>query len=329
MITQNTPLPHGSLAPTSSQLLPGCMTLRLMMRAFAFLFVILSCFSSDIGLYAADQTATQKTTTATTTSSSPQNIGPGRVSIIQRGKAKEKQTDTNEIDRVLDLQGIQRPSLVVQGLAIVFMSLLPFMIMILSSFVKIVVVLSLLRNALGVQQAPPNQVINGIAFLLSLYVMFPTGVKMYDAAQDVILSRTAPQELFSADSAGYIVAVAAKAKEPLRDFLKNNSSVKHQRSFYRSVFRLLPENYRADLHPDDFMVLVPSYITSQLKSAFEIGVLIYIPFFVIDLVVSNILLAMGMMMLSPVTISMPLKLFLLVMLDGWSLLIEGLVSTFR
>ena len=77
------------------------------------------------------------------------------------------------------------------------------------------------------------------------------------------------------------------------------------------------------------MVLIPSFITSQLKDAFEIGVLIYIPFFVIDLVVSNILLAMGMMMLSPVTISMPLKLFLLVMLDGWTLLIEGLVNTFR
>jgi type III secretion protein R len=209
------------------------------------------------------------------------------------------------------------------------MSVMPFIVMILTSFVKIVVVLSLLRNALGVQQAPPNQVINGIAFLLSIYVMYPTGVKMYDAAQGVLARRNVPETLLSSDSAQYVIEVAAAAREPLRDFLRTNSLVKHQRIFFRTVYRLLPPDYQADLKPDDFMVLVPSFITTQLKSAFEIGVLIYIPFFVIDLVVSNILLAMGMMMLSPVTISMPLKLFLLVMLDGWTLLIEGLVSTFR
>lgn len=227
------------------------------------------------------------------------------------------------------LVGLERPSLVVQSAALTFMALLPFMIMILTSFVKIVVVLSLLRSALGVQQAPPNQVINGVAFLLSLYVMFPTGVKMYDEVKEYLQPTKIPTELFSNDSAELVVAIASKAKEPFREFLKNNSLVKHQKSFYRTVYRLLPEDYRDDLKPDDFLVLVPSFITTQLKSAFEIGVLIYIPFFVIDLVVSNILLAMGMMMLSPVTISMPLKLFLLVMLDGWTLLIEGLVSTFR
>lgn len=225
--------------------------------------------------------------------------------------------------------GLERPGLVTQATAIVFMSLLPFIVMILTSFVKIVVVLSLLRSALGVQQSPPNQVINGVAFLLSIYVMFPTGVKMYDAAKDTISSQQIPQELVSGDSAQYVLKVAAAAREPFRDFLKNNSLVKHHRIFYRMIYRLLPEEYRDSLTPEDFMVLVPSFITTQLKSAFEIGVLIYIPFFVIDLVVSNILLAMGMMMLSPVTISMPLKLFLLVMLDGWTLLIEGLVATFR
>ena len=230
---------------------------------------------------------------------------------------------------LVNIQGVNRPSLLIQSVSIVFMALLPFLIMTLSSFVKIVVVLSLLRNALGVQQAPPNQLINSIAFLLSLYVMFPTGVKMYDASKDYIDSTASPTDFFSADSATYFLAIADRAKEPMRDFLKNNSSVKHQKSFYQSVYRMLPEKYRDSLTPQDFMVLVPAFITSQLKAAFEIGVLIYIPFFVIDLVVSNILLAMGMMMLSPVTISMPLKLFLLVMLDGWTLLIEGLVSTFR
>ncbi|OJV11689.1 MAG: EscR/YscR/HrcR family type III secretion system export apparatus protein [Chlamydiales bacterium 38-26] len=201
--------------------------------------------------------------------------------------------------------------------------------MILSSFMKIVVVLSLLRSALGVQQSPPNQVINGVAFLLSIYIMYPTGLKMYDAATAVVNQRAAPESLMSAGSSTYILALVEAAREPLRDFLKRNSSVKHQALFYRIAYRVLPENYRPGLKPDDFMILVPSFITSQLKDAFEIGVLIYIPFFVIDLVVSNVLLAMGMMMLSPVTISMPLKLFLLVMLDGWTMLIEGLVNTFR
>lgn len=222
-----------------------------------------------------------------------------------------------------------RPSMITQAIALSFLSLLPFLVMLLSSFVKIVVVLSLLRSALGVQQAPPNQVINGIALLLSIYVMFPTGVKMYDAAKTVAIKQEAPKELFSPESAQYVINVATVCREPMREFLKNNSLAKHRAVFFKVLYRMMPEEYRNDIKPDDFMILVPSFITTQLKSAFEIGVLIYIPFFVIDLVVSNILLAMGMMMLSPVTISMPLKLFLLVMLDGWTLLIQGLVTTFR
>lgn len=224
---------------------------------------------------------------------------------------------------------IQRPSLVTQAVMLSFLSLLPFIIMILTSFLKIVVVLSLLRTALGVQQAPPNQIINGVAFLLSLFIMYPTGLKMYDAAQQVMSSQVAPESFTSPDSSSYVIAIASAASGPMKDFLKRNSSARHQALFYRLAYRGLPEAYRPDLKPDDIIILVPSYITGQLKDAFEIGVLIYIPFFVIDLVTSNILLAMGMMMLSPVTISMPLKLFLLVMLDGWTVLIDGLVKTFQ
>jgi type III secretion protein R len=228
-----------------------------------------------------------------------------------------------------DFNNFQRPSLISQAVVLSFLSLFPFIIMILTSFLKIVVVLSLLRTALGVQQAPPNQVINGVAFLLSLFIMYPTGIKMYDAAQSVINTTRAPDSILSTDSSTYVIEVARAASEPMRDYLKKNSSTRHQALFYRLAYRGLPEQYRADLKPDDFIILVPAYITGQLKDAFEIGVLIYIPFFVIDLVTSNILLAMGMMMLSPVTISMPLKLFLLVMLDGWTILIEGLVKTFQ
>jgi type III secretion protein R len=224
---------------------------------------------------------------------------------------------------------LKKPSLITQAVMLTLLSLLPFIIMILTSFLKIVVVLSLLRTALGVQQAPPNQIINGVAFLLSLFIMYPTAVKMYDAAQGAINQPNVPESFLSPGSSTYVIDVAAAAGAPMKDYLKRNSSSRHQALFYRLVYRGLPEDYRETLKPDDFIVLVPSYITGQLKDAFEIGVLIYIPFFVIDLVTSNILLAMGMMMLSPVTISMPLKLFLLVMLDGWTILIEGLVKTFQ
>lgn len=222
-----------------------------------------------------------------------------------------------------------RPTLITQAVALTLLSLSPFIIMILSSFLKIVIVLGLLRSALGVQQAPPNQIINGVALMLSLFVMYPVAMKMYSASQDAIHRLKAPESFVSPQASAYVIEIASAAKEPLREFLKRNSSVKHQALFYRIAYKGLPEEYKAGLKPDDFMIVVPAYITSQLKDAFEIGVLIYIPFFVIDLVTSNILLAMGMMMLSPVTISMPLKLFLLVMLDGWTLLIEGLVNTFR
>lgn len=254
--------------------------------------------------------------------------------LAQDGDQDEKAPPLKKgevIQNILDkeAQDYVSPSMITQATVLTLLSLSPFIIMILTSFLKIVVVLSLLRNALGVQQAPPNQIINGIAFMLSLFIMYPTVVKMYEAATEVTQNLRAPESLISPEASVYIVEVAAKAQEPLRQFLTRNSSVKHHALFYRIAYRILPEEYRPNLTVDDFMILVPSYITSQLKDAFEIGVLIYIPFFVIDLVTSNILLAMGMMMLSPVTISMPLKLFLLVMLDGWTLLIEGLVNTFR
>jgi len=223
---------------------------------------------------------------------------------------------------------VQQPDVVTKMAVLAGLSILPFAVMLLTSFVKIVVVLSLLRNALGVQQTPPNQVINGMALLLTLYVMFPTGVAMYDASKEVIINQS-PAKMFSEDSTGYVIAVVDKAKEPLRQFLQKNTSAKHIRSFYQIAEKSFPEPYKSELKTTDFIILIPSFITTQLKAAFEIGVLIYLPFFVIDLVVSNILLAMGMMMLSPLTIALPIKLLLLVMLDGWTLLVQGLILTFK
>lgn len=281
-----------------------------------FTFKSIACWLSLIVLFCFSPTELFPQTTPRTTTS-----------VVPQAPEKGRNVKAEDIQKEFD--NFKRPTLITQAVVLSFLSLLPFIVMILTSFLKIVVVLSLLRSALGVQQAPPNQIINGVAFMLSLFVMYPTAVKMYDAAQQTIVSTKAPESLVSPESSTYILAIAKEAAMPMRDFLKRNSSVNHQALFYRMAYRVLPEEYRPTLKPDDIIILVPAYITSQLKDAFEIGVLIYIPFFVIDLVVSNILLAMGMMMLSPVTISMPLKLFLLVMLDGWTLLIQGLVSTFR
>jgi type III secretion protein R len=223
--------------------------------------------------------------------------------------------------------GSLNPTMVTKIALLAGLSLLPFAIMLLTSFMKIVVVLSLLRQALGVQQTPPNQVLNGIALLVTIYVMFPTGLAMYNAAQEIMPK--APQTVFSPEAAFFVVNVIDKAKEPLRDFLQRNCSAKHINNFVKLAYRTFPEPYRDQIKPNDFLILIPSFITSQLKTAFEIGVLIYLPFFVIDLVVSNILLAMGMMMLSPLTIALPIKLLLLVMVDGWTVLIQALAISFR
>lgn len=224
--------------------------------------------------------------------------------------------------------GLPPPSVVQELAAITALALLPFAIMLLTSYIKIVVVLSLLRNALGVQQSPPNQVLTGIALLMTIYVMFPTCLMMYKQGESY-MNKQPPTQLFSAESAQYLVNVIDITKEPMREFLQRNTIGKHMSSFYQLAYRSFPEEFRASLKPTDFIILVPAFITTQLKAAFEIGVLIYLPFFVIDLVTSNILLAMGMMMLSPLTIALPLKLLLIVMVDGWTLIIQGLVLSFR
>lgn len=248
--------------------------------------------------------------------------------------AQQAPTQTSEIAQIQsaseqsDKLGSLNPSMVTKLAVLAGLSLLPFAVMLLTSYMKIVVVLSLLRSALGVQQTPPNQVLNGIALLITLYVMFPTGLLMYQAAEKVITTNP-PTAVLSAESSLFIIKVVDKAKEPLRKFLERNVSYQHTQGFYRLAQRIFPKPYQEAVKQNDFIILIPSFITSQLKTAFEIGVLIYLPFFVIDLVVSNILLAMGMMMLSPLTIALPIKLLLLVMIDGWTILVQGLALSFR
>ena len=306
---------------------------RLLSLKICFLAVVTLVVMSFIPESLYSQTDSQITQpTQTQPSSSTIQYAPKHryTTSLPSPSKKQQQTPTEPVSNEGSFEdySVKRPSIITEAFFLALLSLFPFIIMILTSFLKIVVVLSLLRTALGVQNAPPNQVINGVGFLLSLFIMYPTGIKMYDAAQSVIVRSGVPDSITDKNSTAFVLEIANAAVEPMKEFLKRNSSTRHQAIFFKLAYRGLPEEYRDRLKPGDLMVLVPAYITGQLKDAFEIGVLIYIPFFVIDLVTSNILLAMGMMMLSPVTISMPLKLFLLVMLDGWTLLIEGLVKTF-
>ncbi|QTD54373.1 type III secretion system export apparatus subunit SctR [Sulfidibacter corallicola] len=204
-------------------------------------------------------------------------------------------------------------------LVLVTLSLAPFVAIMVTSFIKLVVVLSLVRNALGIQNIPPNMVINGLAIILTVYVMAPVGQQAYEAFRQAEIKERDLQSL---------VAAAGEAKEPIRAFLYKHSHARERAFFMRSAKALWPEESAANLKEDDLMVLVPAFTVSELTAAFQIGFMLYLPFIAIDLVVSNILLAMGMMMVSPMTISLPFKLLLFVLLDGWARLIHGLVLTY-
>lgn len=203
--------------------------------------------------------------------------------------------------------------------ALGLLALVPLILVTTTSFLKIAIVLSLIRNALGVQQAPPNLAIYALALLLTAYVMAPVGYRMSDSISNV------PNAAASASS---LLAVARKSAEPLREFLVLNSKPEQRRFFLTTAKKLWPPELSEEATQQDLLIVTPAFVVSELTSAFEIGFLLFLPFVVIDLVISNILMAMGMMMVSPVTISLPLKLFLFVMVDGWSRLIHGLVQTY-
>lgn len=204
------------------------------------------------------------------------------------------------------------------------MSLAPFVLIMVTSFVKISVVLSILRNAMGTQQIPPTQVINGLAIILTIYIMYPVALQMKEAAQPVIDERTG-KPLVSDATADLMKNFADKAKEPMRNFLLKHVHMQDRFLFFGLAKKMRTPEQSVDLTDKDFLIIVPAFVISQLKEAFQIGFLLFVPFIVIDMVVSNILLAMGMQMLSPVTISLPFKLLLFVLIDGWYLLARGLV----
>jgi type III secretion protein R len=184
-------------------------------------------------------------------------------------------------------------------------------------------VLSIVRSALGTQQIPPTQVITGLAIILTVYIMSPVGQAMYKAAEIDIWEKG--PGLLSSETVGQLLQAAGRAKEPLRDFLVKKVTNKDRALFYNLAKKMRSEEDRKDISDRDFLVIVPAFVVSELKEAFQIGFLLFVPFIVIDMVVANILLALGMHMLSPTTISMPFKLLLFVLVDGWYLIAKGLV----
>jgi type III secretion protein R len=205
-------------------------------------------------------------------------------------------------------------------LVLITFSVIPFVALMVTSFIKISVVLSLTRNALGIQQIPPNMVINGLALVLSVYVMAPVGMDMFDILGKAIQKK---------DNFTLMMKNAVEAKEPLRKFLLKHSDNKERLFFVHSARNIWQNESAGKLKQDDLIVLIPAFTVKELTSAFKIGFLIYLPFVIIDLIVSNILLAMGMIMVSPMMISLPFKLLLFVMIDGWTKLIHGLVLSYR
>jgi type III secretion protein R len=200
---------------------------------------------------------------------------------------------------------------------LLLLTLAPFVIMVTTSYLKLVVVMSLVRNALGVQQVPPTMVLNGLAIIFSVFIMTPVALQTSKLIDPAMFSRSAtPSEM--------IIALDG-AKGPMQEFLQKRAHQKTVHFFLETAKRLWPEDEAITLSATDLSILVPAFAVSELTRAFEIGFLLYLPFVTIDIIISNMLLAMGMMMVSPMTISLPFKLLLFVLLDGWSKLIQGLV----
>jgi flagellar biosynthetic protein FliP len=194
------------------------------------------------------------------------------------------------------------------------LSFLPALMLLMTGFTRIVIVLSLVRQALGTQAAPPNQVIIGLSLFLTMFVMGPTLDRVYDQAY----------KPFAANQIGFDEALK-RGEVPMREFM-----LRQTRQSDLALFSRLAK-LDAAVKPEQvpLRVLVPAFVTSELKSAFQIGFLIFIPFLIIDMVVASVLMSLGMMMLSPVLVALPFKLMLFVLADGWNLLLGSLAASFH
>ncbi|PXF32309.1 type III secretion system protein SsaR [Pokkaliibacter plantistimulans] len=199
------------------------------------------------------------------------------------------------------------------------LSLLPILLIVCSAFLKISMVLLITRNAMGVQQVPPNMAIYGIALAATLFVMAPV-------FKDISVKiKETPPDFSSLDkmqsSVNHLIG-------PLQQFMARNSKPDVQTHLIGNTVQLWPKEMSEKVSKDDLLITIPAFMLSELQAGLEIGFLIYIPFIVIDLIVSNLLLALGMQMVSPMTISLPLKILLFVLVDGWGRLLDGLFYTY-
>ncbi len=193
------------------------------------------------------------------------------------------------------------------------LTLAPALLLLTTSFTRIIIVLGFLRNALGTQQSPPNQVLLGFAMFLTFFLMAPTWGKIYDEALSPYFAKKIGQE-----------EAMERAVRPIKRFMVTYTREKDLALFVRIAKIKRPQNI-ADV---PIWVVIPAFVISELKTAFQMGFIIYIPFLVIDMVVSSVLMAMGMMMLPPIMISLPFKLMLFVLVDGWYLITGSLVQSF-
>ncbi len=198
-------------------------------------------------------------------------------------------------------------------LLLTVLSLAPAILVMVTSFTRLVVVLSILRQAMGTQQMPPNQVVIGLAIFLTMFIMQPVAAEINTRALQPYLARQIP---FS--------EALEQAAQPLRIFMSRQTREKDIALFVEISKTERPKS----IHDVSTMVLIPSFIISELKTAFQIAFLLYIPFLIIDMIVASVLLSMGMMMLPPVMISLPFKIILFVLADGWNLIIGSLVRSF-
>ncbi len=208
--------------------------------------------------------------------------------------------------------GVALPFQILAALSI--LTLAPYLLIMMTSFIRVAIVLSFIRSALGTQQVPPTQVLMGLAIFLTFFIMAPVANKVNNEALQPFMKGDIQTAEF-----------VDKALGPIKDFMFRQVREKDLVLFIKLAQMKKPKT-KADV---PIHVLIPAFMISEIKTAFEIGFAIYIPFLVVDMVVSSVLMSMGMFMLSPMTISMPFKLLLFVMVDGWGIIIESLVKSFK
>lgn len=208
------------------------------------------------------------------------------------------------------------PALMYLIFGLTVLSLAPYILIMATSFIRVSIVLSFLKTALGTQQVPPAQVMMGLGLFITLYIMAPVGEQINKDALNPLMKKEIKMGQF-----------VTRATAPIRDFLLRQTRDKDLQLFVRLARKKTTQyKTRKDV---PFYILLPAYVLSEIKTSFQIGFVIYLPFLVIDMVVASVLMSMGMFMLSPMQISMPFKLLLFVMIDGWGLVIENLVKSFN